>query len=164
MPVISHPVIGRRIEANGGLESGIVLRMLAAHAVPGLEVVDEPAGRYERVIEGPDGPYLMSIVINDRGVEISSADVNPAEQARLDVLVRRWFDLDGDLGPVNRRLSADPVAGATGRRAPRLRVLGHPMPFEAAIGTVLGQQVSVAAARTFAGRLVAAYGRPGPAA
>ena len=35
---------------------------------------------------------------------------------------------------------------------PRLRVLGHPIPFEAAIGTVLGQQVSVAAARTFAGR------------
>ena len=155
-------MIIRRIEATGGLESVIVLRMLAAHAVPGLEVVDEPAGRYERVIEGPEGPYLMSIVIDDRGVQIASADLSPAEQARTDVLVRRWFDLDSDLGPVNRRLSADPLLAPMVAARPRLRVLGHPIPFEAAIGTVLGQQVSVAAARTFAGRLVAAYGMSGP--
>ena len=69
---------------------------------PGLEVVDESAGRYERLIEGPDGPYLMSIEIDDRGVQIASADLDPAEQARDGRLVRRWFDLDSDLGPVNQ--------------------------------------------------------------
>ena len=151
-----------RIEATGGLEPVIVLRMLAAHAVLGLEVVDEPAGRYERVIEGTDGPYLMSMVIDDRGVLIRSTDEHPAQPARLDLLVRRWFDLDSDLGPVNRRLSADPLLAPLVNARPRLRVLGHPIPFEAAIGAVLGQQVSLAAARTFAGRLVAAYGTIGP--
>ena len=45
---------------------------------------------------------------------------------------------------------------------PRLRILGHPDGFEAAVTTVLGQQVSLAAARTFGGRLAAAYGSPGP--
>ena len=155
-------MISRRIEATGGLESVIVLRMLAAHAVPGMEVVDELAGRYQRVIEGPDGPYLISIVIDDRGVLITGMDDNPAEQARMDLLVRRWFDLDSDLGPVNRCLSTDPLLAPLVAARPRLRVLGHPNAFEAAIGTVLGQQVSVAAARTFAGRLVAAYGMIGP--
>ena len=92
----------------------------------------------------------------------ASADLDPAEQVRTDRLIRRWFDLDSDLGPVNQRLSADPLLAPMVEARPRLRVLGHPIPFEAAIGTVLGQQVSVAAARTFAGRLVAAYGRSGP--
>ena len=155
-------MISRRIEAAGGLEAVIVLRMLAAHAVPGMEVVDQPAGRYERVVEGPDGPYLIRIVIDDRGLLIASTNDDPAEQARMDLLVRRWFDLDSDLGPVNRCLSTDPLLAPLVATRPRLRVLGHPNAFEAAIGTVLGQQVSVAAARTFAGRLVAAYGMVGP--
>ena len=60
-------------------------------------------------------------------------------------------------------------ASATTRRwvrwsgsVPGLRRIRYPESFEAAISTVLGQQVSLAAARTFAGRLVAAYGEPGP--
>jgi 3-methyladenine DNA glycosylase/8-oxoguanine DNA glycosylase len=43
-----------------------------------------------------------------------------------------------------------------------LRVIGYPDGFEAAVTTVLGQQVSVAACRTFAGRLVKRFGKPGP--
>ena len=54
------------------------------------------------------------------------------------------------------------VLGPLVRARPRLRILGHPDGFEAAVTTVLGQQVSLAAARTFGGRLAAAYGSPGP--
>jgi 3-methyladenine DNA glycosylase/8-oxoguanine DNA glycosylase len=45
---------------------------------------------------------------------------------------------------------------------PTLRVIGSPDHFQSAVTTVLGQQVSLAAGRTFAGRLVAAFGAPGP--
>ncbi|MEV7238951.1 hypothetical protein AB0N06_35110 [Streptomyces sp. NPDC051020] len=46
------------------------------------------------------------------------------------------------------------------RRRPGLRLIGHPDEFEAVATTITGQQVSLAAARTFAGRLVAAHGDP----
>jgi 3-methyladenine DNA glycosylase/8-oxoguanine DNA glycosylase len=45
-------------------------------------------------------------------------------------------------------------------RRPGVRLVGYPDEFEAVVATVVGQQVSLAAARTFAGRLVAAYGTP----
>ena len=156
-------MISRRIEADGGLESVLVLRMLAAHAVPGLEAVDEAAARYERVIEGPDGPYLISVVVDDRGVVLRSADLDPAEQARTDVLVRRWFDLDGDLGPVNRGWA--PIR--CWRRWSPLDPIASPRPPDA----VRGRDRHGARATGLGRRgpnvrrpALAAYGRRGPAA
>ena len=46
------------------------------------------------------------------------------------------------------------------RAAPGRRIPGHPDPAELAVRALLGQQISVAAARTLAGRLVAAAGEP----
>ncbi len=73
-------------------------------------------------------------------------------------LCRRLLDLDADPGVIDERLSADPrlaplVAGAPGRRVP-----GTVDPAEFAVRAVLGQQVSTAAARTHAARLVIAHG------
>jgi AraC family transcriptional regulator of adaptative response / DNA-3-methyladenine glycosylase II len=80
----------------------------------------------------------------------------------LERIASRWFGLDDDLAAVARTLGADPVVGPLVRRRPSLRILGHLDGFEAAVTTVLGQQVSLAAARTFGGRLAAAFGTPGP--
>ena len=60
------------------------------------------------------------------------------------------------------RFGDDSTLGPLVRERPGLRRIRYPESFEAAISTVLGQQVSLAAARTFAGRLVAAYGVPAP--
>ena len=76
--------------------------------------------------------------------------------------VRHWLDLDVDLETVNASLSRDPVLEALVRKRPGLRVMRYPEPFEAAVLTVIGQQISLAAGRTFAGRLLAAYGTPTP--
>ena len=74
--------------------------------------------------------------------------------------VRHWLDLDHD--PAALAVGADPWWGrcspATG-----LRRIGYPGAFEAVLLTILGQQVSLAAGRTFAGRLTARYGEPDPA-
>ncbi len=80
----------------------------------------------------------------------------------LTALADRWFGLADDLSRVVDDLADDPVLGPLVTARPSLRILGHPDGFEAAITTVLGQQVSLAAARTFGGRLAAAYGTPGP--
>src|SRR5690606_27662722 len=68
--------------------------------------------------------------------------------------VRRAFDLDADPDAIDAVLAADfpDCAG--------LRVPGAFDGFELAVRAILGQQVTVAAARTLAGRLVARFGDP----
>lgn len=75
-------------------------------------------------------------------------------------LCRRVLDLDADPGRIDAALAADPALNPLVLAAPGRRVPGSPDAAELAIRAVLGQQVSTAAARTHAGRLVAAYGEP----
>src|SRR6202022_151169 len=60
-------------------------------------------------------------------------------------------------------LAADPLLGPSVRARPGLRIPGAWDPFETCVRAILGQQVSVRAATTFAGRLVEAFGAPSPA-
>ena len=80
--------------------------------------------------------------------------------ARATAGLRAWLDLDADPTTVAQVLRQDLVLAPLLVRAPGLRLPGTPDPCEQAIRAVLGQQVSVAAARTAAGRLVAAFGQP----
>ncbi|WP_181769129.1 AlkA N-terminal domain-containing protein [Streptomyces albidus (ex Kaewkla and Franco 2022)] len=74
--------------------------------------------------------------------------------------VRQLFDLDADPFAVAERLGADEVLGPLVARWPGLRSPGSADPHELAVRAVLGQQITVAAARTLGGRLVASYGKP----
>ena len=74
--------------------------------------------------------------------------------------VRQLFDLDADPYAVAERLGADEVLGRLVADCPGLRSPGTADPHELAVRAVLGQQITVKAARTLAGRLVAAYGKP----
>lgn len=74
--------------------------------------------------------------------------------------VRRLFDLDADPYAVVERLGADEALRPFAEATPGLRSPGTCDPHELAVRAVLGQQITVAAARTLAGRLVAAYGKP----
>ena len=62
--------------------------------------------------------------------------------------LRRLFDLDAQPGVIAAHLARDPRLAPHVRARPGLRVAGAFDPFEAAVRAVLGQQVSVAAART----------------
>jgi AraC family transcriptional regulator of adaptative response / DNA-3-methyladenine glycosylase II len=72
--------------------------------------------------------------------------------------VRRVFDLAADPLPITAHLAKDPALAPLVTARPGLRVPGAWDGFELAIRAVLGQQITVAAAATLAGRLVAAYG------
>ena len=73
---------------------------------------------------------------------------------------RRLLDLDADPEAVTGYLSADPVLGPLVLAHPGRRSPGHIYGNELALRAVLGQQVSVAAARRLGARLVASYGKP----
>jgi AraC family transcriptional regulator of adaptative response / DNA-3-methyladenine glycosylase II len=122
-----------------------VLAFLAARAVQGVE---EVAGDgYRRSLPGG---MVVDVTLAPGGVHVDSDD--PEALARVAAL----FDLDAPVPEIAAVLGRDPLLGFTpGRRVPGA-VDGH----EIAVRAVLGQQVSVRAARTHAARLVAAAGEP----
>lgn len=144
----------------GRMERDVVIRSLVNHSVPGVERVDAAEGTVTRLLNTATGPHPVTVVVRDDGVELRSApgpDPGPVVAA-----VREWFDLDTDIEQVAEAFASDPLLGPLVRARPAVRVIGHPDGFELAVQTVLGQQVSLAACRTFTGRLAAAYGTQGP--
>ncbi len=133
---------------------------LAATAVPGVEEVRN--GRYRRTLRLPHGPGVVELAPTpDRIVcRVSISDLR--DLTTTIARCRRLLDLDADPLAVDTHLACDPelaplVAKAPGRRVPRC-VDGAEM----AIRAVLGQHVSVAAARAAAGALVARCGEACP--
>jgi AraC family transcriptional regulator of adaptative response / DNA-3-methyladenine glycosylase II len=137
-----------------------VLRFLGVRAVPGVEEVVD--GAYRRVLDLPSGSGTVTLA--DGGDHVTCT-VRLADVADLGAAVarcRRLLDLDADPVAVADQLGADPVLAPLVAAAPGTRVPGHVDGAELAVRAVLGQQVSVAGARTLAGRLVAAHGAPLP--
>src|SRR5215472_489247 len=139
-----------------------MLAFLQARAVPGVEMVN--GDRYFRTVEvnGVLGSIEVSHPVHQQslGVKIRFPDVRllPAIVAR----VRCLFDLGADIETIDRHLSADPVLAPLVAQRPGLRAPGGWDGFEIAVRAVLGQQISVAAARGLAGQLVALHGRSVP--
>lgn len=139
----------------GRLERDVVLDSLVRHSVPGVERVDLVHRTVTRLVGAASAspPVPVMVAVRDDGVEVHGSGSPEVLEA-----VREWFDLDTDIDAVQDAFAGDPLLGPLVRERPALRVIGHPDAFEAAVQTVLGQQVSLAACRTFAGRLAAAYG------
>ena len=141
---------------------GRMLRFLAARAIPGVEMVT--GGTYRRNINLPNGTGV--IALRPAGDPQAShiecelqlqdlRDVAPAVQR-----CRRLLDLDADPAAVTAFLSRSETLRPAVAACPGRRVPGHVDGDELAIRAVLGQQVSVAAARRLGARLTAAYGKP----
>jgi 3-methyladenine DNA glycosylase/8-oxoguanine DNA glycosylase len=149
-----------RLEFTPPYDVDLTLAILAAHAIPGTEVVDPVTRRYTRVMSTGAGPTEATITFAADHVLVEVDTVIAPHIALITHDIRGWLDLDADLAGVRRTLGNDRLLSSSLLAHPGLRVIGHPSGFEAAIMTVLGQQVSVAAGRTFGARLVAAYGEP----
>ena len=147
-----------RVDACGTFDHTAALATLAAHAVEGLHHLDLAAGTLTRWVDVDGTAHLVTVRLDAGGASLATPSQDPAVHTALRALVTHWFDLEADLAPVDDRLGADPLFAAQVRERPGLRITRFRPPFEAVICTVLGQQVSLAAGRLFAARLVAAYG------
>ena len=133
---------------------------LALRATPGVERVD--AQSYGRLIR-TDGGHAVIQVQPLQGRDALQLRVQGAPAAALFQIAtaaRRVFDLSADPELLMRGLEADPLLRPLVRRRPGIRIPGTWDAFECAVRAVLGQQVTVAAGRTLAGRLVARAGEP----
>jgi AraC family transcriptional regulator, regulatory protein of adaptative response / DNA-3-methyladenine glycosylase II len=130
------------------------LAFLAARALPGVEEVE--GDRYRRSVRVDGHVGTIEVRGIDGGIEVD-LDGPPLTDAVVDRL-RRWFDLDADIATIDRHLARDPLLAPLIAALPGLRVPGSWDPFELSVRAIVGQQVSVAGARTIAGRIVARAG------
>ncbi|MGO9709281.1 MAG: AlkA N-terminal domain-containing protein [Polyangiaceae bacterium] len=138
-----------------------LLGFLRPRVTPGVERVEGET--YLRTVRLGKHSGWVAVGANAEGatrrtlradVSLSLAPVLPLLVARL----RRLFDLDAHPAAVAAHLGEDDVLGPRVKKRPGLRVPGAVDGFEIGVRAILGQQVSVSAATTFAGRLAATFG------
>lgn len=154
-----------RLAVRTPFAGGALCSFLAARAVPGVEAAGP--GWYARALRLPHGTGTVRIALADlpegRGtaqVEASFRLSDLRDTSAAVERVRRLLDADCDPLAVADRFTGDPVLGPLVRRNPGLRVPGHVDGEELAVRAVLGQQVTVKAARTTATGLAADLGTP----
>jgi AraC family transcriptional regulator of adaptative response / DNA-3-methyladenine glycosylase II len=137
-----------------------MLSFLAARAVPGVELVRGDVYLRTARIGAHTGWLAVAPAAGRTAlraqISLSLAGALMPLRARL----RRLFDLDAEPATIAAHLARDPVLASRVAARPGLRVPGAFDGFEAAVRAVLGQQISVAAATTLAGRLAARFGAP----
>jgi AraC family transcriptional regulator, regulatory protein of adaptative response / DNA-3-methyladenine glycosylase II len=131
---------------------------LAAGAVPGCEEVRD--GAYRRSLRLPCGNALVGLTPEVDHVRCLLVLDDFRDLATAIARCRRLLDLDADPEAVMDTLTRDPDLAPAVTKAPGQRIPRTVDEAELAVRAVLGQQVSTKAARTHAGRLVAAYGQP----
>jgi AraC family transcriptional regulator of adaptative response / DNA-3-methyladenine glycosylase II len=139
-------------------DGAAVLAFLAARAVEGVEEVRD--GTYRRTLALSHGGAIVALTPHAAGVEAAFALDDPRDEAEAVARSRALFGLDVDPAAVAGALGADPHLGPLLARRPGLRVPGVVDGWEISARAVLGQQISVAAARKLAGRITASLGEP----
>ncbi|GGU79781.1 DNA-3-methyladenine glycosylase [Streptomyces albospinus] len=131
---------------------------LAATAVPGVEEWRD--GAYRRTLDLPYGHGIVALSPRPDHIDCRLSLTDLRDLAGAIARCRRMLDLDADPEAVDGLLREDPQLAPLVDKAPGRRVPRTVDADEFAVRAVLGQQVSTAAARTHAGRLVLAHGEP----
>ncbi len=170
-----------RLTSRGPARAGPLIDFLATRAIPGLEAAEGTAFRRNlagggwlelRAAPDPEARWLSLRLhrpddpVPDDPVPDDPVPDDPVPDDDVVRAVRRVADLDTDLEPVVAHLATDPELAVRLAAVGPARLPGTFDPFELAVRAVVGQQVTVAAARTLLGRLVAlvaSEGEAGPA-
>lgn len=137
-----------------------LLSFLAVRAVPGIE--EGSATAYRRTLRLPHGHAVVSLSPAGRHVSCTLRLSDLRDLAPAVARCRGLLDLDADPVAIAEILGTDRWIGDVVRATPGRRLPGAVDPTEISVRAVLGQQVSVAGARTLAGRLVHSLGTPLP--
>jgi AraC family transcriptional regulator of adaptative response / DNA-3-methyladenine glycosylase II len=157
-PATTTGAISLRLPFRAPLCPDNLFGHLAATGVPGVEEWRD--GAYRRTLRLPHGHGVVALrpLPNYIGCQLELSDLRDLSMAIS--RCRRLLDLDADPVAVDDLLGADPVLAPLVTKTPGRRVPRTVDPAEFAVRAVLGQQVSTAAARTHAARLVVAHGEP----
>ncbi|MCU1506563.1 MAG: AraC family transcriptional regulator [Microbacteriaceae bacterium] len=157
--------ISIRLPARAPFDGVGLMKFFLDHAIPGIESGDLSSHR--RAVRLPHGVATVDLRLDEDDTSSGTAILctarleNVADLGALVARVRRLLDLDADSAAIDAALSRDPHLAASVRANPGVRLPGTLDPDEALFRTLIGQQISVAAARTVIGRLAADLGDDG---
>jgi len=147
-----------RLAFRSPIATGELFQFLANRAVPGIETGD--CGYFARTLRLPHGSGVVELAPATDHVACQLHLDDPRDLLPAVHRARRLLDLDADPLAIKEHLGADAIIGKIVSARPGLRLPGAVDGDEIAIRAVLGQQISVLAARTLAGRLALAHGVP----
>jgi AraC family transcriptional regulator of adaptative response / DNA-3-methyladenine glycosylase II len=145
-----------RLPYRPPLDWTAILSWLRTRAIPG--VAEVAGSTYRRTLRLPGGAALVSLEPADNHIRCTLQLESMTDLASAVLRCRRLLDLDADPLSVVEALSTDRRLSRLVKRNPGLRAPGAVDGAELAIQAIMGQQVSLAAARTLTARLVTAHG------
>ena len=152
--------ISLRLPARAPFDGAGLMRFFADHAVAGLEHATDDV--FERMVPLPRGRAFVSVRLDGvSGVACTARLEHVADVPALVARVRRLFDLDADSAAIDAALAHDPALAPLVAAHPGIRLPGSLHPEEALFRTLVGQQISVAAARTVLARITRQLGTNG---
>ena len=137
-----------------------MMQFLAARATPGVERVDENGYHRTISVRGFTGSISIAPMA---GADALTVDISIPDRALVPAIVEgvaRMFDVDADPALVTRALAEDRLLKRACAAHAGIRLPGAWDPFELAVRAILGQQISVRAATTVAGRVAERWGEP----
>ncbi|WP_334122309.1 DNA-3-methyladenine glycosylase family protein [Glutamicibacter sp.] len=150
-----------RLKSVGTLDIAHTLSVLSIHSLPAQEEIDTRTAEVHRILRIEDTLVDVYLRLDDSGISVihdAPASLVPRLQATID----HWFGLTQDTATAHASFSDLAGFKELSEAYPNLRLISYPDPFEALATTVIGQQVSLAAARTLAGRYVEHLGEEHP--
>ncbi|WP_189173121.1 AlkA N-terminal domain-containing protein [Streptomyces lasiicapitis] len=157
-PTPTLGTISLRLPFRAPLNPDNLFGHLVATAVPGVEEWRD--GAYRRTLRLPYGHGIVALTPHPDHIGCRLTLTDPRDLTLAISRCRRMLDLDADPVAVDGLLADDPLLAPLVAKAPGRRVPRTVDEDEFAVRAVLGQQVSTAAARTHAARLVTAHGEP----
>lgn len=149
-----------RLSYRPPFDAAALLAYFRQRALPGVEEVTERCYRRTVVLPASRGIVELEPLERENAVLLRVQLDTLRDLSLLVQRSRNLFDLDAAPTAVAGVLGTDPMLAPLVAARPGLRVPGTVNGFELAVRAILGQQVSVAGARTLAGRLVTAFGAP----
>ncbi|CAN5171963.1 Ada metal-binding domain-containing protein [soil metagenome] len=141
-----------RLPARAPFDGPGLMRYFSSHAVAGVESGD--SARFARALRLPGGIAHVEVsLVGDAAVQVVARLATVKDVAPLVARVRRMFDLDADSAAIDAALADDPTLAPLVAHTPGIRLPGSADPYETLVRTMIGQQVSIKAARTVLGRL-----------
>ena len=171
-----RPPSSLRRKSSATPEAGVTLRLryrppydwdsllnhLRARAIPGVELVENSTYMRTVEIDNHGGTVEVSHQPERQSLRVTIHFPRVQSLPAIVARVRRLFDLGADIETIDAHLSRDPLLAPLVAQRPGLRAPGGWDGFELAVRAILGQQISVIAARRLAGQLVELHGRPVP--
>ena len=137
-----------------------LLEFYGRRTIPGVEIVDADEYRRSFVVDGVPGWFSVAPIAGDSALALRVHHPHSSALGTIAARVKRMFDVDADPRAIATMFRRSELMKPLIKRWPGQRLPGAWDGFELAVRAVLGQQISVAAARTLAARVAATYGTP----